>query len=155
MTGSGLADGLATVLDVSGAAVLTYFVLINSSYLLLLLLATLEFVRHTRRHDIAGYDDALASPLTLPVSVLLPAHDEQAGIVESVQAMLGLRYAELEVEVVDDGRARPARNGRPGGLGLIGMRERAALHGGELQAGPRPGGGFAVRARLPTPEGAL
>ena len=100
MTAEGLASGLATWLDVSGAAVLTYFILISTSYLVLLVLATLEFVRHVRRHDFAGYDDALASPLTLPVSVLLPAHDEEVGIVESVQAMLGLRYAELEVVVV-------------------------------------------------------
>ncbi len=50
-------------------------------------------------------------------------------------------------------------NGGPasasGGLGLIGMRERAALHGGQLSAGPAAGGGFAVRVKLPTPEGAL
>jgi signal transduction histidine kinase len=38
---------------------------------------------------------------------------------------------------------------------LIGMRERAALHGGQLTAGPAAGGGFAVRVKLPTPDGAL
>jgi signal transduction histidine kinase len=77
----------------------------------------------------------------------------------ATHAGVRIRYwpGEIEVEVVDDGRARPAAtNGsRPGGLGLVGMRERAALHGGRLEAGPRRGGGFAVRAKLPTPEGAL
>jgi signal transduction histidine kinase len=59
----------------------------------------------------------------------------------------------LEVEVVDDGRAAAAQADGPGGLGLIGMRERAALHGGRLSAGPRAGGGYGVRAELPTGTG--
>ena len=68
-----------------------------------------------------------------------------------------LRYwpGELELEIVDDGRGNGSRSAAPGGLGLIGMRERAVLHGGELSAGSAAGGGFAVRARLPTPDGAL
>jgi signal transduction histidine kinase len=74
-------------------------------------------------------------------------------------AAVHLRYwpDELEVEVVDDGRGAGNGAGRQdgGGLGLIGMRERAALHGGRLNAGAAPGGGFAVRVRLPTPDGAL
>jgi signal transduction histidine kinase len=63
---------------------------------------------------------------------------------------------ELEVEIVDDGRGATARSGTsPGGLGLIGMRERAALHGGQLTTGPASGGGFAVRVKLPVSGGAL
>jgi signal transduction histidine kinase len=53
----------------------------------------------------------------------------------------------LELEVTDDGPAAP--NGQGRGHGLIGMRERAALYGGTLEAGPRPGCGYTVRARLP------
>jgi len=67
-----------------------------------------------------------------------------------------LDYAEadLVVEVADAGRpipaAGPASGAVPGsGRGLLGLRERIALYGGELDAGPRPGGGWLVRARLP------
>ncbi|MGC4876394.1 sensor histidine kinase [Micromonospora sp. DT43] len=54
---------------------------------------------------------------------------------------------EVRVEVTDDGR-RPVLTGGEG-HGLIGMRERVALHGGEFRAGPRSDGGFAVTASLP------
>jgi len=55
---------------------------------------------------------------------------------------------ELRVDVVDGGGT--SLDGASGaGRGLLGMRERVAIYDGELEAGPRPEGGFAVRARLP------
>jgi signal transduction histidine kinase len=57
---------------------------------------------------------------------------------------------DLDVEVVDDGRgAAAALTTGGGGHGVVGMRERADVCGGDLVAGPRAGGGFEVRARLP------
>ncbi len=67
-------------------------------------------------------------------------------------AAVRLRYGDdgLQLEVVDDGHG----NGKPpqdrvGGHGLIGMRERVSLHGGQLRVGPRPEGGFRVAASFP------
>jgi signal transduction histidine kinase len=68
------------------------------------------------------------------------------------QVVVGYRDQDVTVEVIDDGRGTvpPASDGRVGsGHGLIGMRERVAAFGGDLQIGPRPGGGFRVAARLP------
>jgi signal transduction histidine kinase len=67
---------------------------------------------------------------------------------DASHAEVSVRYrnGDVELEVTDDGRGGEPS---PGGHGLIGMTERTALFGGELKAGPRPQGGFAVRARLP------
>ena len=60
----------------------------------------------------------------------------------------------ITVEVVDDAdRPAAARSRRPGGYGLVGMRERLAALGGSLLAGPRPGGGWSVLATVPLPAG--
>jgi signal transduction histidine kinase len=66
----------------------------------------------------------------------------------NVTVTLAFRDARLELEVVDDGT--PTTVGAPiSGQGIIGMRERVALLGGELETGPRKGGGFRVAAQLP------
>ncbi|MFI5838091.1 glycosyltransferase family 2 protein [Catenuloplanes sp. NPDC051500] len=98
-----LADGVRAVLGVTDTAIFVYFVLLNSSYLGLLLLAAAEFFRHLRRVPFNGLEDLFRSPLTAPVSVLMPAYNEGAGIVAAVQAMTALRYPRFEIVVIDDG----------------------------------------------------
>ena len=74
----------------------------------------------------------------------------------SAAATVSIRYEAhaVFVEVVDDGRGAATSLSRLGsGHGLLGMRERVEIYGGELHAGPQQGGGFAVRASLPLADG--
>jgi signal transduction histidine kinase len=99
-------------------------------------------------------------PVPLPAGVDLTAYRlVQEGLTNTIKHA-GAKHAEVrvrydgdhvEVEVSDDGRGSNGAAWAPlgGGHGLVGMRERVSIYGGELEAGPRDGGGFRLRARLP------
>jgi signal transduction histidine kinase len=72
------------------------------------------------------------------------------------RVLIGQQDGQLSIEITDSGRGAPASKISPSGTGygITGMRERAELLGGDLSAGPRPGGGFRVAARLPLPAAA-
>lgn len=100
------------------------------------------------------------TPVTLPAALQLTVHRvlqealtnvlKHAGPAPSVAVARRWSADLLVLEVTDDGRGAASDPAAvPGGLGLLGMRERVALFGGELEAGPRDGGGFRVRAVLP------
>lgn len=105
------------------------------------------------RHGVYG------EPRPVPDVVALSAYRVVQEALTNVVKHAGARSAEvrvryldsaLEIEVTDDGRGRGERPAG-GGLGLVGMRERVAVHGGELEAGPRRDVGYRVRASLPVP----
>ncbi|MFE9648661.1 glycosyltransferase [Streptomyces sp. NPDC006365] len=96
----GTVHGLVALCD---TAVIIYFLAINTGYLVLIFFALAELVRRLRRAPFAGYEDAAGSPFTPPISVIMPAYNEAAGITEAVRAMLLLHYPVFEVVVVDDG----------------------------------------------------
>lgn len=68
-----------------------------------------------------------------------------------IEVSVAIDEEAVTVDVVDDGRGGSVES--PGGHGLVGMRERVAMFGGELRTGPVPTGGFAVHARLPRGTG--
>ena len=90
-------------LEVLAVFALVYVAAHNAVYLAFTLIAWRSITRHQRERQYAATEEAFASPLTPPVSVLLPAYNEEAGIVESVRSLLALRYPEHEVLVVNDG----------------------------------------------------
>jgi signal transduction histidine kinase len=102
-------------------------------------------VEHTVYGEPRPVPDAIALTLYRIVQEALTNTVKHAA---ATKAEVRLRYLDhaLEVEINDDGRGAV---GAPGaGLGLVGMRERVAVHGGDLDVGPRRGGGFQVRARF-------
>ncbi|PRZ06516.1 histidine kinase/DNA gyrase B/HSP90-like ATPase [Isoptericola sp. CG 20/1183] len=75
---------------------------------------------------------------------------KHAGPDPRVTVVLRWEAESVTVEVSDDGRGAAAGDGEAG-YGLLGMRERAAMFGGSVTAGPRPGGGWRVRFTMPVP----
>jgi signal transduction histidine kinase len=114
--------------------------------------------------------DRSAVPAAVDVSAYRIVQEALTNVLKhagSARAEVSIGYADdaVTIEVADEGtdlRAVPAlaatdlgEAGAPPavGRGLTGMRERVALFGGELRAGPKPDGGFTVRARLPLGDG--
>ncbi len=96
-------DLLQQIMYLVGLVLVVYAVLLNGSFLILTMLALGDLLSYGRRVDFAGYDESFLDPHTRGVSVLMPAFNEAASIVQSVQAMTSLRYPNFEVVVIDDG----------------------------------------------------
>ncbi len=90
-------------LNVSNNLLFVYYLITNLVYLALLVTAIRSSSEHQRRLESVRLERAGATPLTPPVSLLVPAHNEELSIVESVTSLLTLDYPELEVVVVNDG----------------------------------------------------
>jgi len=67
----------------------------------------------------------------------------------ATRAEVIVSYGDSQIEVVVSDNGNGVGNGGGGGHGLVGMRERVSVYGGELDAGPQPGGGYRLRAKLP------
>jgi signal transduction histidine kinase len=102
--------------------------------------------------------DLAALPAAVDVSVYRIVQEALTNVLKHAgparaDVTIGRAAGTVTIEITDNGTGEPAPLTPAGGHGLAGMRERAAIFGGELAAGPRPGGGFAVRARLPLGDG--
>jgi signal transduction histidine kinase len=116
-------------------------------------------VEQVRRSGVPVTVEVRGEPRPVPPGVDLSAYRIVQEALTNVlkhaadaRATVVLEYAgdELAVTVVDDGMPGPLDGTDPGGgHGLIGIQERVAVIGGEVDSGPRPEGGFVIRARLP------
>jgi signal transduction histidine kinase len=121
------------------------------------LAAVQTLVAHARETGLQVDLRIEGEPVRLPAGIDLTAYRlVQEGLTNTIKhasaehAEVCVRYATgyVEVEVADDGRGANGR-GNGGGHGLLGMRERVSIYAGDLDVGPRPEGGFRLRARLP------
>ncbi len=94
---------MSTSLAVVSTFFLCYFIALDAVYAALFAISFYESGVHMRRLALGGDDIVLQSPLTPPVSIILPAFNEEACIVDSVDALRLLEYGEFEIVVVDDG----------------------------------------------------
>ena len=94
---------MTLALQVTAVVALLYFAVLNAIYLVFTGIAWRGVTHHLRARAYAGENEAFASPLTPPISILLPAYNEATGIVESIRSLLTLRYPEIEIVVVNDG----------------------------------------------------
>jgi cellulose synthase/poly-beta-1,6-N-acetylglucosamine synthase-like glycosyltransferase len=76
------------------------FVVVNTG---VLILAAVQLRRYVTRASASGLRRVMRSPLTPPISVLVPAYNEASGIADSVRSLLALDYPELEIVVINDG----------------------------------------------------
>jgi len=83
--------------------IISYFTLANGIYTSLMFIAIVSTLRHLRRIQYGGYRDIAESPMTPPVSILVPAFNEEHTVVENVRALLSLDYPSHEIIVVNDG----------------------------------------------------
>ncbi len=81
---------------------IAYFIMFNGSYIALNLLSLLSLRRHMDRHSLDHLPSAYSS-FDPPISVLVPAFNEEATVVASVRSLLQLDYAEFEIVVINDG----------------------------------------------------
>jgi cellulose synthase/poly-beta-1,6-N-acetylglucosamine synthase-like glycosyltransferase len=84
-------------------AVLGYFLLLNGFYLLLYMVSFIEISDYTRREIYSGLSELFTSNYAPPVSIIVPAYNEEATIAASVRSFLALHYPLFEVVVVNDG----------------------------------------------------
>ncbi len=91
------------MLSVFDLAVLAYFLVLNTLYLVFSVIALVRLSRHRMRWTPRELDAIVRSPATPGISLIVPAYNEEATICESVRALLLLNYPAFEVVVVNDG----------------------------------------------------
>lgn len=96
---------MARFLDISNTTLFLYYLASNVIYLFLLVVALTTSLAHHRRLSSIRLVRVKDSPFTKPITLLVPAHNEEKSIIASARSLLALEYPELEVIIINDGSA--------------------------------------------------
>jgi len=96
-------ETLAWLIHAFNRFVLGYFLVLNTTYLLLLLLSLVAAFKFARRSFFSDDPQIVQSEMTWPISIIVAAHDEEKTIVETVRSLMMVHYGEFEIVVVNDG----------------------------------------------------
>ena len=96
---------LSTFVSVLQSGVLTYFMIVNTIYLVFTAIALFDLLAYDRRVRRREMAELISDAAFRPVSIVVPAYNEQRTIVSNVNSMLELAYPEFEIIVVNDGSA--------------------------------------------------
>jgi cellulose synthase/poly-beta-1,6-N-acetylglucosamine synthase-like glycosyltransferase len=96
-------NGATSFIETVNWTVLGYVIALDLAMLVLVVFGARRVLANRRWAGAEGHEQIFASPLTPAVSIIIPAHDEEAGILDTLTAALAQRYPSLEVVMVDDG----------------------------------------------------
>ena len=140
---------MSSLLQLSNQTLFVYYLVSNLFYLGLLITAFVAAARHRLRLSSLRLQTLDNSPFTPPISILVPAHNEEATIVESVRSLLSLDYPDLQIVIVNDGSTDRT-------LELLrsefGLRATSMLYVQQIKAAPVRAFTLAVSSR-PWPTG--
>jgi len=92
-----------SLIELLNPVFLIYFLVINSVYLITTLLAFSAIRKYVRRLKTVNIDELISLTGALPITLIVPAYNEEATCVESIKSLLMLKYPEYEILVVNDG----------------------------------------------------
>jgi len=131
-------------MNMFNVVIVSYFFLANGTYTLLMIMSLGSVWLHNRRLTYQGLDELRESAVTPPVTILVPAWNEQEVIVDSVRSILRTDYPSLEVVVIDDGSTDGTLNRLIAAFRLVKMD---LIYRPRLQT--KPLRGFYLNPRIP------
>src|SRR5438093_8314891 len=83
--------------------VVVYFAMLTVSYAIQMAVGWREISDFVRRRPMRDYESVARSELSAPISILMPAYNEESVVIDSVRSLLGVNYGQFEVVVINDG----------------------------------------------------